>query len=89
MVHQKVYNVRVFDNGLRSFLPPCFCYQLYGADNAKQATVSEVLFPNQDVTLQDCIKCALPVSGQLVEYDCQASRTKGLRLIAAVDISSG
>ncbi|HLI89524.1 MAG TPA: hypothetical protein VKV37_12600 [Ktedonobacteraceae bacterium] len=34
--------VKVIDNGIRSFIPPCFCFELRDRSNSLVATVSQV-----------------------------------------------
>ncbi|MDJ1135010.1 hypothetical protein [Streptomyces iconiensis] len=49
MTHRTVHTpVRVVDNGVRSFLPPTFCFELWDETGALVATVSQVVLADQD-----------------------------------------
>lgn len=41
---EKVGTVTVHDNGLRCFVPPCFCWELYTSKGTLVKTVSDIVF---------------------------------------------
>jgi hypothetical protein len=49
------FPVEVRDNGVRSFIPPCFCFELRDASGNVVATVSEVVLevPGQAEQVRD------------------------------------
>ncbi|MDA0631859.1 hypothetical protein OUY22_00380 [Nonomuraea sp. MCN248] len=46
-----VRGVRIIDNGLRSFVPPCFCFELRAGPGEGHlvATVSQIVLPTGEV----------------------------------------
>ncbi len=38
----KSANYRVRDNGIRTFIPPCFCWELINIDSGMELVVSEI-----------------------------------------------
>ncbi|WP_326806925.1 hypothetical protein OHB04_05390 [Streptomyces sp. NBC_01775] len=40
--------VRVIDNGVRSFVPPTFCFELWDEDGNHVATVSQLVMADED-----------------------------------------
>lgn len=44
----RVKNVKIVDNGLRSFVPPCFCFDLH-AETEVIDTVSQIALPSSEL----------------------------------------
>jgi hypothetical protein len=85
-------NVTFRDNGIRSFIPPCFCFDVVDSNGSIVATVSQI-----EVGFGDLIECGYPdngkysdvaygrrtVSGHLIEYHTQPTGAAGRRFVLA------
>ncbi|MFC8447777.1 hypothetical protein [Kitasatospora sp. NPDC057223] len=76
--------VRITDNGVRSFIPPTFCFELHHESGSLVATVSEVLLAARNVSDFEALELlraeGLRATGTLSEYDAgPQARQAGLR----------
>lgn len=74
---EQVWNVRIRDNGIRTFVPPCYCYELVAADSTVVGVVSKIdLFPIlslSGLTIEKIIAGRLKVSGIVSRYAADAT----------------
>jgi hypothetical protein len=65
--------VRVVDNGVRSFIPPTFCFDLVDESGALVATVSRISWNARNLSDFDAVTAlqseSLGVTGIISEYD--------------------
>lgn len=65
--------VRVVDNGVRSFIPPTFCFELRDESRNLVATVSQVIWAEENVADFDALETlrseGLRATGTISEYD--------------------
>lgn len=76
--------VRISDNGVRSFLPPTFCFELRDGTDTLVATVSQVLLPERSVADFELLELfaaeKLTATGVITGYDAGAqARVAGRR----------
>lgn len=85
-------NVTFRDNGIRSFVPPCLCFDVLGPDGNVLTTVSQVqLGENAPIEcgsrvagrLAQLLSGELHVSGRVVDYDTSPSTAAGRRFIVS------
>jgi hypothetical protein len=79
-------NVMIRDNGLRSFVPPTFCYELYDRQSRLQVVVSDVVIriESKDWTLERVIAEQCETHGFVESYELKpasATIAKGLRFV--------
>lgn len=79
--------VEVLDNGLRCFIPPCFCFELRGPSGSLVATVSQLVLEAKDYqrlrdfeALDMLHRNELLALGEISDYDAgPEAREKGRR----------
>lgn len=79
-----VKNIILRDNGIRSFVPPCFNWELVSEDGSVVSVVSQIVISSKWVgpasDLEYVIQNRLPTSGHTEEYSVQIAEreTKGI-----------
>ncbi|WP_331736456.1 hypothetical protein OG426_54590 (plasmid) [Streptomyces canus] len=85
MTEEQVDHVQVSDNGVRSFIPPTFCFDLTSGSGERIATVSQIVMSDGTAdfeALKTLTRKGLRVSGTVSDYDAgPQARITGRRFV--------
>jgi len=68
---ERLESVRVFDNGVRSFVPPCFCFEILSKHGEKIGIVSKLEIVEVDLAEKDVTNGRIYVSGFIRSYSVE------------------
>ena len=83
VTNRRISHVTIKDNGLRAFVPPCFCFELLDLNGNEIEAVSDIEVLVREPTLKRIMDLEVPVSGRLEIYTPteSADLDEGIRLV--------
>ena len=88
-MREVIKGVRIHDNGIRSFVPPCFCWDVVQQNGEKNITVSDVVLSESllataksvEEALKGVLEARTTVDGFTESYEIPKSSQDGVRFV--------
>ena len=76
----RLFEVVVRDTGLRSFVPPCFCYSIIASNGTVLGSASDIEVPF-GLDVSDLVENRKCINGRISHYDVGGGGQRGIRVI--------